>query len=338
MYSVPAPSGNQPSITPFVRGTDERQQYRQSFGIGLAQARTLAELHGGTLELSPRTDVNEFILTLPLRTVNEVSDVEKNEQESESSMPQLLIVEDNADLSSYLKRKLRKNYKVFSAPSAEAALEVLKGNKIDVLLTDIGLKSMSGVELCRMVSQDKDLSHIPIIVISAISSTETKIKCMENGATIYIEKPFSQDYLEACIKGVLSKRQAQKEAYGGDQLTPHPALQDKDEFFLRKLDKLIADNISNPGFSNKQIEEALFVSRSSLNRKMRALVGMTPNEYVQKQRLAAAARLLAEGKSRINEVAYAVGFSSASYFAKCFKAEYGMLPAEYIKANKNNNL
>lgn len=324
---------------PFVRYTNQKSKYQQSFGIGLAQARTLTELQGGTLILSDRDDATEFILTLPLRNARQAPEPDTDEALAPTggNLPLLLIVEDNADLSSYLKRKLRNNYGVIAVPSAEKALEVLHSKKIDVLLTDIGLQTMSGVELCRKVSRDKELSHIPIIIISAISSTETKIKCMENGATVYIEKPFSQDYLEACIKGVLAKREAQKKAYRESPDTPIVNLQDRDEEFLRKLDRMISENIGDSSFSNKQIEEGLFISRSSLNRKVRTLLGTTPNGYVHRRRLEEAARMLSEGKSRINEVAYAVGFNSPSYFAKCFKKEFGMLPAEYMKANDNKN-
>ena len=327
------PDKRESVFLPFVRHTDRKREYQQSFGIGLAQARTLTELHGGTLVLSDRTDATEFILSLPVKKAAEVQEDEV-EESGASNLPLILIVEDNADLSSYLRRKLRQSYKVIAVPSAEKALEVLRQESVDVLLTDIGLQNMSGVELCRRVSRDKEISHIPIIVISAISSTETKIKCMENGATMYIEKPFSQDYLEACIKGVLEKRKIQKEAWRGVPKVPHVELQNRDEDFIRRLNQLINDNIGDPSFSNKQIEEALFTSRSSLNRRVKELLGTTPNDYVQKKRLAAAAEMLRSGKVRVNEVAFAVGFNSPSYFAKCFKKEYGVIPAEYMNQDK----
>ena len=335
--SIPA-EHRESIFLPFVRYTDKKSEYTQSFGIGLAQARKLAELQGGSLILSDRADCTEFILTLPLRQADETAQETlpaEEENHPEGSRPLLLLVEDNGDLASYLKRKLKEDYEVIAVPSAEKALEKLEKFKVDLLLTDIGLQSMSGVELCRKVSGNPATSHIPIIVISAISSTDTKIKCMENGATIYIEKPFSQDYLEACIHGVLEKRKSMKAAYRESPSAPAVDLADRDEDFIRKLDELVNANIGDASFTNKEMERALFVSRSSLNRRVRALLGTTPNEYLRKRRLEVAAQMLAEGKARINEISFSVGFNSPSYFAKCFKEAYGMLPAEYMKQKSN---
>ena len=332
---TPIPREHRESIfQPFVRYTDKKSEYTQSFGIGLAQARKLAELQGGSLVLSDRADCTEFILSLPLRKVNDrpVED-EEVAPAPDANLPLLLLVEDNGDLAAYLKRKLKDNYGIIAVPSAEKALEKLEKYKPDLILTDIGLQSMSGVELCRKVSGNPATSHIPIIVISAISSVDTKIKCMENGATIYIEKPFSQDYLEACIKGVLEKRKNIKAAYREAPMAPAVDLPDRDEDFIRRLDELINANIGDASFTNKQMEQALFVSRSSLNRRVRALLGTTPNDYLRRRRLEVAADMLSRGKARINEISFSVGFNSPSYFAKCFKEAYGVLPADYMKQN-----
>ena len=190
------------------------------------------------------------------------------------------------------------------------------------------------MELCHKVNSDPELSHIPVIVVSAISSVETKMKCMEYGACNYIEKPYSMDYLLACIKGALEKRAALRAVYGstpGTLENIHANLINRDEDFLRKLEKVVLENMCNPSFSNKQLEEMLFMGHSTLNRKMKALLNTTPNEYIRSKRLALAAEMLMEGGSRINEICYAVGFNSPSYFAKCFKSAYGKLPVEWVR-------
>jgi len=330
------PSSRRESIfKPFVQFSADRSPYSQSFGIGLSYARNLAELHGGTLNLSDREDCTEFVLTLPVKTVPHVvdeNDSEKEELAKRSDLPLVLIVEDNASLLTYLKKNLKHEYNVLTSQSAESALVLMASYKVDIIITDIALHGMSGVELCHRVNSDPDFSHIPVIVVSAISSLETKMKCMEYGAANYIEKPYSMDYLMACIKGALEKRAALRATYRG---TPSAAAKvqiiNRDEDFLRRLEKIVMENLANPAFSNKQLEEMLYMGHSTLNRKMKTLLDTTPNDYIRTKRLAAAAEMLAFGKHRVNEVCYAVGFNSPSYFAKCFKKAYGVLPAGWAK-------
>lgn len=205
---------------------------------------------------------------------------------------------------------------------------------MDIVVTDIALPGTNGIELCRTISSDFDLSHIPVIVTSAISDTATKIACMEAGASTYIEKPFGLDYLEACIRAILDKRARLKKSYQNTQEPLDPkqfGLHSADEEFLRRIDELIMQHLNEPAFSSKQIEEALFLSRSTLIRKVRALLDTTPNDYLRSKRLSIAAQLLAQNKCRISEVCFSVGFNSPSYFAKCFKEQFGVSPAEYQK-------
>lgn len=330
------PAGRRESIfSPFVHY--EQNDAGQSFGIGLPLARKMAELHGGSLILSDRSDIVEFVLSIPIKLVQSQTELQEEAGEDltpVSNMPLLLIVEDNVSLLGYLKRKLSSEYKVIAVPSAEKALEKMSRYKVDLLLTDLGLHSMSGVELVAKVKSTPSLAHIPIIVLSAVSTVRTKIRCMENGAAMYIEKPFTLDYLMSCIKSVLENRKSIKNAYApvpdaGEML--RNALPDRDDEFIRRVDRLIADNIADPGLNNKRIEEALFVSHSSLNRRMKELFGTTPNDYIRKKRLDLAAEILGRGGTLVSDVCYAVGFNSPSYFAKCFKERFGVLPAEYIK-------
>ena len=325
---------------PFVQFSEDVSPYSQSFGIGLAYARNLAELHGGTLTLGECDKYTEFVLRLPLKNIPSGEYVEENLEDvvKRSDLPLALVVEDNIGLLTYLKKNLKHEYNVIGVQSAEKAMTLLMTYKADIIITDIALQGMSGIELCKKVNSSGDLNHIPVIVVSAISSVETKMKCMESGATNYIEKPYSMDYLKACIKSALDKKATLRAAYGGTTaLTELPdTLISRDEDFVLRLEKIVAENLSNASFSSTQLGEQLFMGHSTLNRKMKALFDTTPNDYIRSKRLSKAAEMLEKGNHRVNEVCYAVGFNSPSYFAKCFKKEYGVLPAEWSKRNEGD--
>lgn len=333
--SIPV-SRRESIFKPFVQFSDDVSPYSQSFGIGLAYARNLADLHGGTLTLGECDRYTEFVLRLPVKTVPSGEYVEENLEDivKKSDLPLVLIVDDNAGLLTYLKKNLKQEYNVMGVQSAEKALTLLMTYKADVIIMDIALHGMSGVELCQKINSDQSLAHIPVIVVSAISSVETKMKCMEYGAMNYIEKPYSMDYLKACIKGALDKKATMRAAYGRVSLSTEMlsgSIINRDEDFLCRLEKIVAENMSNPSFSNKQLEDLLYMGHSTLNRKMKALLDTTPNDYIRTKRLAQAAEMLETGSHRVNEVCYAVGFNSPSYFAKCFKKVYGVLPVEWSR-------
>lgn len=322
---------------PFVSYAGDAGKYASSFGIGLSLAKTFAELHRGELILDTEASCTRFVLRMPSR-IGEKEPYKSPEMNLEeyvgsSTAPLLVLAEDNADLSAYLKRKLSGEFRIIAVPSAEQALELLGRYEVDLLITDIALQRMNGVELCRKVASDLDTSHVPVVVVSAISSVDTKIECMDNGAALYIEKPFSLDYLLSCIRNILDKRDAMRRAARSGGMGRMDAarfeLPDLDKEFLRRLDAVILENLENPGFSNRQLEEKLFLSHSTLNRKVKALLDMTPNDYLRKKRLAAAAHLLETGNRRVNEICRSVGFPSPSYFSKCFREQYGMLPMEW---------
>ena len=322
---------------PFVQFSEEVSPYSQSFGIGLAYARNLAELHGGTLTLGECDKYTEFVLRLPVMDIPSGETMEENLEEivKRSDLPLALVVEDNAGLLTYLKKNLKQEYNVMGVQSAEKALTLLMTYKADIIITDIALQGMSGIELCQKVNSSNDLAHIPVIVVSAISSVETKMKCMESGATNYIEKPYSMDYLQACIKSALDKKATMRATYAGTMVSDalHDNLISRDEDFVMRLEKIVSENLANPSFSNTMLEELLFMGHSTLNRKMKSLFDTTPNDFIRTRRLAKAAEMLEKGNHRVNEVCYAVGFNSPSYFAKCFKKVYGELPAEWSKKN-----
>lgn len=329
---------------PFVHYGDDELTYSRSFGIGLPFARSLAKRQGGSLTLDDTTEETCFRLLLPgcgmpasLPPVEEPSAPKEVLPDS----PMILLVEDNVSLLSYLKAKFTEEaYLVLAASSAEQALTMLSDYKVDMVVADIALNGMNGIELCKKISSDFDLSHIPVIVLSAISSVETKILCMENGASLYIEKPFSMEYLLACVKGILDKRTQLRDAFQAsaqDVDMSRFSLPDRDREFLARLDRVILDNLTDSEFQSKNLEELLLMSHSTLNRKVRGLLDTTPNDYIRTKRLAVAAHMLTSSNARVNEVCYAVGFNSPSYFTRCFKAAYGMLPQDYARTERKTN-
>lgn len=325
---------------PFVRYDNSTDAYSQSFGIGLSLARNLSELHGGDLYLED-TEKTCFVLTMPLKSSSPETREESKEEiyGNDENLPLLLIVEDNADLLEYLRSKLSEEYRILTSQSAERALSLIKRYTVDIIVTDISLHGMSGIELCAKVTGDFETSHIPVIILSAISNNDTKVLCVQSGAAVHIEKPFSMDYLKACLKAEFSKRPLMKSpqmtAPGFD--TDNIVVPGSDKEFIENLDKIIYTNITDPELSNDQLAEALFISKATLVRKVKGLLGTTPNDYVRMHRLNLAAKMLLKDGCRISDVCYSVGFNTPSYFTKCFKKQFGVLPADYMKQHKNNN-
>ena len=319
---------------PFVKFTAEHQYAAQSFGIGLPMARKLVEIHNGTLVLTDNEEYTEFVITLPVNLKETDQDSSTKNSATNPKLPYILLVEDSLELANYMRNELDGEYNILHATSAEKGLKKLEAKKVDLILTDIGLPGMSGVDFCAELHGNKMLSHIPVIVLSAMSSVDIKVRCVENGAAMYLEKPFSMNYLKVCIDSVMKTGKKSDDVI----LDSAAALKtlrklniaDRDSEFVEKLDEVILNNISDDTFGSKQMEEALFMSRSTLARKIKELFDVTPNEYLKNKRLSVAAQMLKQKNVRINEVSQAVGFRSASYFSKCFKAVYGMLPAEYV--------
>ena len=193
---------------------------------------------------------------------------------------------------------------------------------------------MSGLELCRSIRKDIELSHIPIIIVSARVSVESKIQAMEAGADLYVEKPFDLEYLKSGIRNILEKRELMKNAFNNG-LTKTDinifGLPKRDEEFLKRFDSLVRENISNSDLSNEFLAEEMNMSLSTMMRKIKKLLNTSPNNYIRTTRMSIAARMLLDSHgNNITEICYSVGFSNVSYFAKCFKEQYGMTPTEWV--------
>ncbi len=325
---------------------DTAEHSTSGTGIGLALARSLAELHNGHLCMGDEADMNVFMLTLPL--VQEVP-VRLGSSVAEDAMPvktesltmqqmqdkphTLLLVEDNVQMLEYEKRCLEKEYNIVTAIDGEEALLQMERNNVSLVVTDVMMEPMDGMELCRRIKYNVDLSHIPVIILTAVTSERGKMEGMESGADAYIVKPFSMDFLSQIVQNLLRQREEIKKMYANSPFVSasSASISPADAEFLERLKAAVMRNIGNSDFNVDQLAAEMNMSRTSLNRKVRGTLDQSPNNYIRIERLKVAAEMLKSGDKKVNEVCYNVGFSSPSYFTKCFYEQFGILPKEFNK-------
>lgn len=337
---VVPPEMREAIFTPFFRHA--RREESTGTGIGLALSRSLAELHRGTLAMDADTELNVFILTLPLcrqaandvaetASVEDIERIHDEHNEFDREAYSVLIVEDNPEMSAFIRRQVSENYSVLTARNGVEALELLEKNYVNVIISDIMMPKMDGIAFCRQVKTNLRYSHIPLILLSAKTNLHSKISGIDAGADAYVEKPFSSDYLLSVIANLIKSRQTLSEAFSKNPLVlaNTMATSSVDTDFIIRLQEIIQANLSDPEFKINDIAEMVHMSRASFYRKIKGVLNMTPNDYLRLERLKTAARLLADRRYNINEVCYMVGFSSTSYFAKCFQKQFGVLPKNY---------
>ena len=337
---------------PFYQIKDGEKGYAgNGSGLGLPLARGLAQMHAGTLtyQLSPDGMANCFILQLPLGgKENNPSNMEATIQPNEASESHvadspllkkrkiILLVEDNVDLLELMTKWLASDYVILKAQNGLTALQQLENKDVDLIISDIMMPELDGLGLLKEVKSNYRFSHIPFIFLTAKNNLDSKIESLDLGADAYVEKPFSFSHLKAQITNLLEKREEVKRLFN---LYPIDAINtlginDTDQRFLSSVNQVIENNLDNSELNIDFLSEELGMSRSTLNRKFKGLSELSPNEYIRLYRLKKAAVYLKSGKYRINEVAFLTGFSTSSYFAKCFQKQYGVLPKEYINIHK----
>ena len=265
--------------------------------------------------------------------------------------PRLLIVDDNADIRTYLRTILQGQYQVSEAPDGQKGLEVACEEVPDLIVSDVMMPVMNGLEFCQRVKNDTITSHIPVILLTARALSKHQIEGYESGADAYITKPFSADLLLARISNLLRSRHKLKDIWGNGfspkesaAIIEEPALPDstdtqevvakptpselRDNEFIARFKKVVDDRLADSDLSVEDIASDMHLSRVQLYRKVKALTGATPVELLRKARLTRGRQLLETTSKNISEVAYEVGFSAPSYFTKCYKDEFGTLPGE----------
>jgi len=312
-------------------------------GIGLSLAKHLSEILGGNIMIEENpTGGSIFSFTFSELSANKSEENYSEEEENTTKefplnnpdeRTNILIVEDNSEMLHFIENSLKSEHKVNIAENATQAMIMIDENSYDLIITDVMMPDVDGIEFTRQLRDNISYSHIPVILLSAKTDNITKIEGLKAGADVFIEKPFSTTYLKAQISRLLANRKAILDSFNHSPLTPYSVLTSNknDMGFINRLNEEIDKNISDSDFSIESLTDKLFISRSNLQRKLKSICGYTPGDYLRTYRLKKASQLLLENELRINEVAYEVGFSSASYFTKCFVKQFGMLPKDFVK-------
>lgn len=318
-------------------------------GIGLALTKELIHLMQGEVQVESKPGTGAiFTVTLPLSADGQSTMPDEISLEPEQFLPtgnhqplrtvekenrenySILLVEDNRDLSAYLHGILEKSYNVRVAYDGEEALAAVDEDMPDLILSDMMMPRMDGFTLCETIRSQEATSHIPFILLTARSSVESRLAGLELGADDYMTKPFHVAELEARIRNLLRQRDNLRKRFQREfKVEPgEVTVTSTDEKFLAKVMSSIASNVSNAGFSVEQLSEEVGMSRKNLHRKLVALVDQSPNELIRTYRLKTAMQLLEQQSGNVKEVAFNVGFNNLSYFAKCFKEQFGISPTE----------
>lgn len=331
-------------FTQFFRSTKSHEL--QGNGIGTTLVKKYTEMHNGKIEVhSVENEGTEFIVHFPI--IKELAEyphhfIHSNPEFSIDDIPEtkstalnpnrhsVLVIDDSEDIRDYLKEILQVEYKVYTANNGKEGLSVTDNNMPNLVISDIMMKGMDGTEVCRQIKSNVNTSHIPVILLTAKTSTDSKIEGFEKGADAYIEKPFSSKLLLTRVKKIIEQKEAlKKKMLQSDNLLQEAPPRSVDERFIEKIIGHIEANISESEFSVQSLIETMNMSQDQLYRKLKALTGLSINHFIRLVRLKKAARLLAQGDYTVSEVLFKVGFNNPSYFTRCFKAEFGVLPREY---------
>lgn len=331
---------------PFFQINNKDNTVNAGSGIGLSLSQSLAVKHGG--EIIVKSDAGKgscFTLRIPIimddvlfeenSTGTEDISTSLFQATSQDSGQKILIVEDNKELREFVSNCLSEHFKAYEAENGVEALTIVEKENVDVIISDILMPEMNGLEFCHRIKSNPEYSYIPVILLSAKTDTSSKIEGLNVGADVYVEKPFSMEQLLAQINSIIENRNRIRENFQKSPLQYFKQSPEKNNNteFIEKLNDVILENIADIDFSIDNLSEQFSMSRSNFHKKIKNITGITPNDCIKLIRLNKAAQMLSMGKYKINEVCYLVGFNTPSYFSKCFYEQFGKLPKDFLNGS-----
>jgi YesN/AraC family two-component response regulator len=335
-------------------------------GIGLSIVKNLIELHKGVisvesipseytlfrivfksgkqhLENNNNITIAEEPIPFSVNIRNTGPEIEITEtaehqitQESKNKI-RILIVEDNPEIRYYLKQSLHMTYEILEASNGKAGYKQTLQHIPDLVITDVMMPEMDGIELCKALKNELLTMHIPIIILSAKSTIEDTLQGLETGADDYVPKPFNEQILLAKVKTLIANRQILIDKYRKQQINPEEAVEPVglsfDDPLVTRIVDFIKENLSDERLNNEKIEEHFKTNKMQLYRKLKAITGWSVNTLIREIKIREATRLLRDSELNISEIAYNLGFSDPLYFSKYFKKEVGVAPQQYRKQN-----
>ncbi len=341
----------------FYQAKSTQERHTAGTGIGLALSKELAQLMGGTIQVkSKEKEGSKFILHLPFQLLEKsepkrvsldgVTNSSPEEIVYDSTEPDnyepiegdnrdlVLLVEDHAELRDFVKSQLHPLYTVIEATNGQTGLDQARNHIPDLIITDVMMPEMDGYEFCQHVKGNELTSHIPVIMLTAKSTTESRLQGLEEGADAYLTKPFNRDELLLRIRKLLETRKLLQEKYqrlGTESDSEDSTLiESKEHVYLSKAKDVVEKFLDDPDFDVEAFCQEMGMSRTQLHRKLKALTNQSTTGFVRSIRLKTARQLLENGAGNVTEVAYAVGFSSPPYFSKCFQEKFGVSPKDAL--------
>ena len=325
-------------------------------GIGLALVKAFVELHKGTISVeSDEKQGTIFTVDLPMQTCEvtvsvdsplsssigasvssalnnaQVAEEEETERDYDSSKPSVLIIDDNADIRSYVHSLLHADYTVIEAVDGSEGIRKAMKYVPDLIISDVMMPGIDAIECCRRLKSELQTCHIPVILLTACSLDEQRIQGYDGGADSYISKPFSSQLLLARVRNLIDSHRRLKQFFGDGQTLAKEDVCDMDKNFVEKFKSLLDAKLGDSNLNVEDLGKDMGLSRVQLYRKIKSLTNYSPNELLRIARLKKAASLLASSDMTVAEIGYEVGFSSPSYFTKCYKEQFGESPTDFLK-------